>query len=263
MFLAKHAAESPEGARADPLCLHEAAGSCLGTTGAPRPRLSRLQRLECRRGRDSAREQGLGQSRAAQEVTARVTASQTGTAGQPLPSSPSWSSWGTLASRPLGFGARRPPGSWQLPLESWSPPPRLMRARLLTLGARGETGEAAASGSPRVPERGRGTQGPRSRDCPQGAEPHPAGDCQRHPALTSWVLNQKSAQMLSPNTQCRMLRGSSPGGLESGEEGAESSGGRKEPVGTRSWERGHQGSEEGADAGWGAVRCCQSTFPHP
>ena len=79
---------------------------------------------------DSAREQSLGQSRAAKEVTGRVTASQTGTGGQPLPSSPSWSSWGTLASQPLGFGARRPPGSWPLLLESWSPPPRLMRARL-------------------------------------------------------------------------------------------------------------------------------------
>ena len=156
VFLAKQAAVSPEAACANPLCLHTASGPAWEPQAAP-PRLglSRLQRLECGH-RRTAWEQGLGPDRAA-EVTARVTASQTGTGGQPLPSSPSWSSWGTSAPRPLGFGARRPPGSWPLPLESWSPPPRLMRARLPRLcgerpphsgGRAGETMEEAVSGSP-------------------------------------------------------------------------------------------------------------------
>lgn len=164
-------------------------------------------------------------------MTARITASQTGTGGQPLPSSPSWSSWGTSAPRPLGFGARRPPGSWPLPLESWSPPPRLMRARLLCLcgerpphsGGRagaGETMEEAVSGSPRRDpedrarpagpgaECSRGTLELRPRDCLQvGPSTNPGGDCQWRPVLVSWVLNQKSAQMLSTNSVSDAPRG--------------------------------------------------------
>ena len=179
VFLAKQAAVSPEGACADPLRLHTASGSCLRSKGAPEAGPEPSAAARVRTQEDSAREQSLGQSRAAKEVTGRVTASQTGTGGQPLPSSLSWSSWGTLASQPLGFGARRPLGSWPLLLESWSPPPHLMRARLPHpcgerlphSGGPGQGGGDRRSGGVRKPTRpGAWPWDAGPRDCPQSCQ---------------------------------------------------------------------------------------------
>ena len=228
VFLAKQAAVSPEGACADPLRLHTASGSCLRSKGPPEagPEPSAAARVWTQE--DSAPEQSLGQSRAAKEVTGRVTASQTGTGGQPLPSSLSWSSWGTLASQPLGFGARRPLGSWPLLLESWSPPPHLMRARLPHpcgerpphSGGPGQGGGDRRSGGVRKPTRPGAwpwDAGAKAKGLPAGSCANPAGDCQWRAALIAWVLNQKSAQILKALTvsvgcsEGAALEASSPG----------------------------------------------------